>query len=110
VRGLRRRRRPAGGGVRRLRAEARERPRPPTVGWSAPAWGPGLDDWFRWLVLDGEPTPSSRPRASAARAPAERRWGLYLAHGRLPAAHSDPHLATKATLAALEAWIAASDL
>jgi hypothetical protein len=77
------------------------------VGWSEPHWGPGIDDWFRWLVVDGEPTPYYLPRDPTVR---ERRWTLYLAHGRWPADHSDPCVATRATLAELEAWIAASEL
>jgi hypothetical protein len=55
--------------------------------------------------VDGRATPYSLPRA-----PAERRWSLYLAHGLLPAAHRDPRVATKTTLEGLEAWIAAGGL
>jgi hypothetical protein len=72
-----------------------------TVGWSEPIWGAGLEDWFRWLVLDGRGTPYYLPRATARYG-----WSLYLAHGVLPAARSDPHVATRATLDELAAWIA----
>jgi hypothetical protein len=81
--------------------------RPPQLGWTAPVWGPGIGpdgDWFRWLVVDGGVTPYYLPLEPTTGRPP--RWSLYLAHGAAPAAHSDPCLADRVTLPALERWIA----